>query len=186
MKILPPTKCVIVDPYTGERLTLQLAPNTISQNKGIDVDSTRIPGASQPKVSSSSGTSNIIGFTTSFFAESEEFDTVWVRKQIAWLLSLTNTRVVNEFLGIRKVTPVFLMLGSLIGLPVYLSRVDASYGPFEDDNLMPLLATAKLDFVEVVDPEEFVSAVAARNNGYLQSRPWTVVNELGESLGTYL
>lgn len=154
-------RCFIIDVKTGERFQFQQAPTQIRDQKVANIKITSLPGASQPRIVPSGGGKRTISFTIRWFAESSEHSPEWVKKQIQFLNSLMYSRVVNEETGRRRVTPVFLILGTLLQLPCYIQRVFTAWGPFQDADLGPLVARTDIDFIEV-DSDIFIDAISAR------------------------
>ena len=182
---MPTSNCVIIDPYTGDHFQFQNAPAVVRDRKSANIKTVMIPGESNPRIVSPAGGDRTISFEVTMYAEDpDDRNTDWVKRQESWLKSLCYARVVNEQLGTRRVTPVFLILADLIETPVHIRAVDTSWGPFRDRELGPVVARIRIDCIELHEPGEFVDAVAARR-GQALKRTWQVIGEDGSILGLF-
>lgn len=157
------SRCFILDPLTGERLVFQHAPAQIKDDRDANFKEASIPGSHGPKITPSSGGRRAIQFLLDWVVEDDEDRTpTWVVRQIQFLQSLTYPRIVNQELGLKKITPVLLVLGTLLELPVFVRKVSGVYGPFQDADMGPIVCRVNLSFQEEIDTSEFISAVSAR------------------------
>lgn len=168
----------IVDMYSGEEFVFQNAPAEVRERKGAVLKKFDIPGLGNPRFQATGGGERRITFSVDFWAEDSDQDEEWVREQGAWLMSLMYPRVVNTSLGLRRVTPVYLTIGELINLPIYVTNVNIAWGQFRDENMLPMMCRAELNCVEVEQAGEFIDAIAARRGAFWY-RGFEAVNEAG-------
>lgn len=172
---LPPGQAFIWDGYSNIWFNFQHAPTEISSTKQADLKMTRVPGTTQPEITGTAGGERIIRFSVVYAHEDDEDrDTEWIKEQIDWLSSLTYPRTIQIAPLVTRVVPVFLKLGSLIELPVYVQEVDTNFEVFIDSELDPAFATVRLSFVEAPS-REFIDSIGARSNAQYRLRSWESV-----------
>jgi len=152
----------IEDPYSGSQFAFQTNPTSIKRRKQVKIKQTDVPGYSMPRLVASSGGVNEISFSSVLVANSESEDSRWLKRKMAFLSSLTYSRIVNEGLQRRAITPLFLVLGTLIELPIILRSVNETWGPFMDPELGALAVKFDLVCWELPDDDAFVDALSAR------------------------
>jgi len=160
-------KGYLIDLLTLEKLTFQVNPIDIQDNKSLNVGSTDIPGASHPRVSPGSGGRREISFTLRFFME--DADKTYVRKQIEFLRSLIHPHPSDDYVR-HGAPPVQFTFGDLYKLPVYITQVNVKYSQlFNPESLEPEVADAQISMVEI--SPQIISAADVRSSKAGQISP---------------
>lgn len=165
------------DPYANDRLEFQFNPAEVSDSKTARLRKTDIPGANLPRISGSGGSERNISFSIDFLATDATYRTPgMVRKCVMWIQSLAVPRIVQPGIKRTSLTPIYMSLGDLMELPVFVENVTTVWGPFVNLDLQPLLARVSLSCTEAPD-DEFIDTLAARR-GKMLARSWSPVDKI--------
>lgn len=161
MVAVNPPKGYILDSKTAERIEFQYNPIPIRDRKSLMLNKQRIPGASHPRVTPSTGGPREVSFTLNFYAE--EGDPSFVEQKVAFLRSLEYPHAGQNF-ETHRAPLCFFVYGKLYKLPCYIEKVDLRFDEvFDPADLRPWYAF--VDIVLVEAPQEAVVAAAVRTRG---------------------
>lgn len=161
MAVFKDSNCFLLDLVNKERLVFQFAPHMVQDNHSTGLKVIGVAGVDVPKIAPYLTSGRDLSFTLDFVADDDTRDESWVVKQISFLQSLTYLTRVSESPEKMALPVCFLVLGSFVELPIYVSRCNVTWGPFSDRRMLPIKARAALTLVQAPTPE-FIGAVAAR------------------------
>lgn len=134
----------LVDLATNDRLEFQYNPDTITDSKGTDYATIKIPGMSHPRYQYVSGGARQINFRLGLFMRD-------VQKKVSWLQSLQYPTHEKTML---KNAPhrVLLVVGDLYpGVECIVKQVKVNYfGLFDPATLLPQQAEVDLALEEFI------------------------------------
>jgi len=176
----PEAYCYIIDRKDESRLSFQLMPDSITENKSALYNEIPIIGRSLPYLGYSSSSSRAISLSLQFVALNSmgsggKYTVGWVQEQVRWLESKVYPEYLDKFTFPPRM--LNLVVGSVIGLQCVMTNCTTSWlGPWDANEVMasPFRAVVDCSFQEAGMNDDDMQHPHGHEDAIKGRNQWTI------------